>query len=320
MLLIISEVNDLSTSQVMKWLQHYNVKSLRINKEESINIEKILIANSSIECILNVRDFSFKLSDIKSYWYRRGNLINYYQLFKLPFNSFKKNVITHLNEEMSVVYNYIYDYLDDLPKIGSFKSRDANKLIVLKRAISVGLEIPSTWIVDSKGFKQYQLAEKQLITKSIFEGFTVDIEKLSFMTYTEEVKHQANEKEFYYSLFQEKIEKEADIRVFYLNGVCYSMAIMSQNDPQTQIDFRKYNRNKKARSFPFKLPKDIEFKITKLMTLCKLESGSLDLVLTRNNNFVFLEINPVGQFSMTSVPCNYYVEKKIALFYKSINQ
>jgi D-alanine-D-alanine ligase-like ATP-grasp enzyme len=43
-----------------------------------------------------------------------------------------------------------------------------------------------------------------------------------------------------------------------------------------------------------------------------LESGSIDMVFTQDGEFVFLEVNPIGQFGMTSYPCNYFLEKIIA--------
>ena len=46
----------------------------------------------------------------------------------------------------------------------------------------------------------------------------------------------------------------------------------------------------------------------------ELNSGSIDLILDKKNRFVFLEINPIGQFGMTSFPCNYSIEKEIAKY------
>ena len=62
---------------------------------------------------------------------------------------------------------------------------------------------------------------------------------------------------FFPTLFQQKIEKDFDIRVFYLDGICYSMAIFN-----SRVDFREdYSNN---RNVPIKLPKHIELKIHKL--------------------------------------------------------
>ena len=44
-----------------------------------------------------------------------------------------------------------------------------------------------------------------------------------------------------------------------------------------------------------------------------LETGSIDMVFTKDGHFVFLEVNPIGQFGMTSKPCNYFLERELAL-------
>jgi hypothetical protein len=44
----------------------------------------------------------------------------------------------------------------------------------------------------------------------------------------------------------------------------------------------------------------------------ELSTGSLDLVRCPDGRFVFLEVNPVGQFGMISQPCNYRLEKEVA--------
>lgn len=92
------------------------------------------------------------------------------------------------------------------------------------------------------------------------------------------------------------------------------MAIFSQLDDKTKLDFRNYNEENPNRNVPFKLPHEVENKLRNLFEQLDLNTGSIDLILTPKNDFVFLEINPVGQFGMTSYPCNYYLEKKIAKY------
>ena len=47
------------------------------------------------------------------------------------------------------------------------------------------------------------------------------------------------------------------------------------------------------------------------MKYVNLNTGSIDMIVTKENEYIFLEVNPVGQFGMVSQPCNYYLEKKI---------
>ena len=44
-------------------------------------------------------------------------------------------------------------------------------------------------------------------------------------------------------------------------------------------------------------------------------SGSIDYVLDAQNNLIFLEINPIGQFGFISNKCNLYIPKSIAEYF-----
>lgn len=120
--------------------------------------------------------------------------------------------------------------------------------------------------------------------------------------------------DFFPSLIQQQLDKAYELRIFYLHGNYYSMAIFSQSDQQTCVDFRKYNDKKPNRTVPFCLPSCIEEKIKCFMMTMNLNSGSIDMIVTKKNDYVFLEVNPVGQFGMVSGPCNYRLEKEIATY------
>jgi glutathione synthase/RimK-type ligase-like ATP-grasp enzyme len=116
------------------------------------------------------------------------------------------------------------------------------------------------------------------------------------------------------SLFQKYIKKKYEIRSFFLGGNFFSMAVMSQSDQKTMIDFRNYNYEKPNRYVPYKLPKVLEKKLQSLMYELNLKTGSIDLIFTEEGKYIFLEVNPIGQFGMTSYPCNYYLESEIAKY------
>jgi glutathione synthase/RimK-type ligase-like ATP-grasp enzyme len=93
------------------------------------------------------------------------------------------------------------------------------------------------------------------------------------------------------------------------------MAIFSQMDSKSRLDFRDVdvNGSHPNRMVPFTLPKNIRLKIDRLMKKLKLESGSIDMIVSPDNEYFFLEVNPVGQFNFISELCNYYIEKDIAI-------
>ena len=90
------------------------------------------------------------------------------------------------------------------------------------------------------------------------------------------------------------------------------MAIFSQGNQKTAIDFRNYDEVKRNRSVAFELPEDIKKKILHFMHEVELDTGSIDFILTPKKEYIFLEINPAGNIEMVSEPCNYYIEKRIA--------
>lgn len=92
------------------------------------------------------------------------------------------------------------------------------------------------------------------------------------------------------------------------------MAIFSQLDTESELDFRDVDVNgaHPNRMVPYQLPNDIGLRIRQLMKRLNLESGSIDMIVDDNDDYYFLEVNPVGQFNFVSEVCNYYIEKDIA--------
>lgn len=70
--------------------------------------------------------------------------------------------------------------------------------------------------------------------------------------------------------------------------------------------------------FHLRYLKFFEKKIQKFMNKIGLKTGSIDVILTPENEFYFLEINPTGQFGWVSQNCNFYLEKEIAKFLISV--
>lgn len=83
------------------------------------------------------------------------------------------------------------------------------------------------------------------------------------------------------------VKKSFEIRSFYLHGEFYSMAIFSQRNKQTSVDFRKYCTELPNKNEPFKLPDDIEEKLDKLYKKLDLNTGSADFIVDKEGNYVF---------------------------------
>jgi len=246
-------------------------------------------------------------------WNRRGKL----QL--IPQSMRNSGYSGHLNKEAFPVLEFLeQQWKKDKLLLGSYMEESLNnKILNLSVAIEVGLNIPETLVTNQKtdllGFYD---KNAPIITKCIVAEPRLPSENFFYQTpgtfVVDKSEIESLSDNFAPSLFQKYIEKKYEVRVFVTGNTFFSMAIFSQNDEQTKIDFRNYNREKPNRNIPFELPKKIKDKIRLFLIQKQMNQGSIDFIVTPENEFVFLEINPQGQLDWVSKNCNYYIEKHIA--------
>jgi ATP-GRASP peptide maturase of grasp-with-spasm system len=319
MILIISSSVDHTTTKILRWLQYSRTPFLRINGEDNISFLNIENNEISITCSNHI----IKLSQIKAVWYRReGFNFNFDFIVSDNLKDIDSAVTKHFTIcEQKDVEAYIHYRLQQIPHLSSYLTASVNKLSVLYEAQKLGLKIPNTLITTdgtslSKFINKY---DNNVINKSIGSSNTFLADGKDWGLYTNTVKEgdfTPNET-FFPSKFQNTIQKKYEIRTFIMDSKFYSMAIFSQKNNRTKIDFRKYDWDQPNRNVPFKLPDEIESRLLKLLKKFKLDCASIDLIVDEKNDFIFLEINPVGQFGMVSIPCNYFLDKKVAEFLKN---
>jgi glutathione synthase/RimK-type ligase-like ATP-grasp enzyme len=192
----------------------------------------------------------------------------------------------------------------------------------LSLAKKVGFRIPDTLITNKKEevLSFFNSKQKGIIAKAVGVGIPIkNIDGYHYyqIVFTKKLtinilSENLDSIRFCPSIFQEYIEKDIEIRTFFVDNEYYSMAIFSQNDNKTAIDYRNYNVEKPNRNVPFELPNEILLKLKKFAKKINCTTGSIDLILNKDSEFIFLEINPMGQYHWLSENCNYYIDKKIA--------
>ncbi|MDO8571688.1 MAG: grasp-with-spasm system ATP-grasp peptide maturase [bacterium] len=327
MILILSQSYlEVSTEQVMDWLENFGVPFMRINGEDIDRDLPIAFKLRGDCATVTFQDESLpiQMEDIKVVWHRRWRLqsrhhtlnLLHYSLSASPAKFAGAGAVTQLDDELAKVSGLLFRILDRAKWLGHPRTANPNKLLVLIEAAKVGLDTAVTLITtDKKQLGLFIEEHKRTITKACSNTPMLISKDDSYIGYTSELSPQIIDElpsRFFPSLFQECLNKDYELRIFYLDGQCYSMAIFSQNDDQTRTDFREYNYAKPNRCVPFLLPQEVSGKIVRLMRELRLETGSIDMVKTTDGRYVFLEVNPNGQFGMVSQPCNYFLERKIA--------
>jgi ATP-GRASP peptide maturase of grasp-with-spasm system len=316
MILIYTQANDYSTDDVIDYLGYYNAPFKRVNGSDPI--------------VDTSKAFSIDLSQSReqvysSVWNRRPvrKMFNPSVTEEMLINPEREKAIlpwiriTH-SKNMNDASEYAVLNHPNAKTLGTFDKNDVNKHLVISAALSNGVDVPASIFTNSKAdliaFKNKFPAG--IITKcnAVFM-MDYDNNSKTMALYTEIVRDEMiNElpELFFPTFFQEKLEKEFEIRTFYLNGKFFSMAMFTQRNAQTSVDFRRYDRENMNRRVPYQLPTALEQKLTAMMQEIGHNTGSMDIVKTKDGRLVFLEVNPVGQFGMTSVPCNYQLERHIA--------
>jgi ATP-GRASP peptide maturase of grasp-with-spasm system len=318
MVLILSESNDTTTSQVMEWLIAMGKTVLRLNECDKMTAFSIINGNAQLQFfqMSTQQQVAFDLNAVDMFWFRKRT----FNLKEWVGQQFGNACIEkYIDRELGVTAAYLHYLLSQKPNLAVLFTASMNKLVVNQMAVAVGLQIPA-YIISTQKAELYNFLANHndaCITKAISETFFIQVEGGFLVSYTEPANRQDlvdYGDNMMPVLLQNKVDKKYELRIFYLNGTCYSSAIFSQNDKQTQVDFRKYNYAKPNRTVPFSLPAAVAEKIHLLMQQLNLKTGSIDMLVDQNGGYIFLEVNPVGQFGMVSEPCNYFLEQKVAQF------
>ncbi|HCC30871.1 MAG TPA: hypothetical protein DEQ03_12605, partial [Marinilabiliales bacterium] len=228
MITIFSIEFDDSTNQVIDWLDYYSATWKRINSEDIEN---------EIEIIVKTHD-SNQLDKKNTVWFRK------WRKTTDEINHETKDVYIELNKgiEFEQFSNYLFHCHSNGYWLNHPNNLAYDKITQLNRAKTIGIEIPPTLFTNSKTeLLEFIKKYTAIITKPLNASILVQSRGKNLINYTRIVdKQEINQLEeyFYPSLFQKFIDKEFEIRSFYLEGNFYSMAIFSQNDERTKIDFR----------------------------------------------------------------------------------
>ncbi|WP_340064817.1 hypothetical protein [Ascidiimonas aurantiaca] len=311
MIVIISSQYDITTQIVIDWLYSLDTAFQLIYSEDVSNLETLGFSSDSY---LTINGIPFTKNTIV--WHRRG------RVRLLSYDHMKKETTyRYLKKEENALVKALELVLSKNVKkyIGSFLAEDENyKLYHLMIAKQVGLHIPETEITTSKAnLVAFKRKYGKIISKDLRYPVFIKLENTSCLNSagTIEVLDEDIEQlaDFFEPVYlQQLLPKAFEVRVFCIEEQVYAMAIFSQNNEKTQLDYRNYDPGLPNRCVPFKLPSVIEKKLKTFMNKAGLSTGSADFIVTKDNTYYFLEINPMGQLDWVSKNCNYHIEKNIA--------
>ena len=189
-------------------------------------------------------------------------------------------------------------YLDPIIKIEKAK----NKQLQLKIAQKIGLDIPRNLTTNNpEAVREFaQTCTEGMIAKMLSSFAIYGDRGQEKVVFTNQVKPEEIENLDGLHLcpmtFQEQIPKALELRTIIVGDRSFTASIDSQSNQKARHDWRRQGMAMIENWKAHKLPEDVREKLLKLMKYFGLNYGAIDFILTPDGRYVFLEINPVGEF------------------------
>ena len=308
--LLFTNKEDVTTDFVVQELKLRDIDFYRFNTEElSKTVEIDLDFEKERYQLIDKQDNKeYDLLKFTDIYYRRPELPKY------DDNELSEGEKAFLQVEIYYTLEGLYRLLAGKHWFNNvYAIRNAeNKIYQLLMAKDVGLTIPTTLISNHYDSIERFLEQGDHIIKPVHNARVMD-EKAPRIVYTSVITQTVKKEEVEYNInyLQNKIEKKYDVRATFVGRKCFAVAIESQLMEETQVDWR--NGEHILQHTPIELPKDIENKCILLMERLGLNYGAIDIVLDKQGNYVFLEINPNGQWAwiehLTGLPISKEIVK-----------
>ncbi|MBW4614194.1 MAG: MvdD family ATP-grasp ribosomal peptide maturase [Desmonostoc vinosum HA7617-LM4] len=237
------------------------------------------------------------LNEVSSVWYRRIAIGA-----KIPQTMDKQMRQASMQESRVTIQGMITSirgfHLDSLPSIRLAE----NKQLQLQVAREIGLDTPLTLTTNNPvAVKQFaQECEHGIVTKMLSSFAIYDKQGQEQVVFTNPVTpedlNNLDGLRYCPMTFQEKVPKALELRTTIVGKRIFTAAVDSQALQKAHHDWRRQGIALLDAWKPYQLPQDVEEKLLKLMAHFGLNYGAIDIIVTPDDRYIFLEVNPVGEF------------------------
>lgn len=229
----------------------------------------------------------------------------YYRKPRLPsLNDYEFSYQNMIAKDIIAVINGLVDDFDGkvLTKPCILRKTE-NKIYQLIYAERNGWMIPNSYIGNSN-VKATELLKEKAIIKPISMGKLVcgDSIEIYQTNYFNEFDEDISLTPVY---LQQYITKQYEVRMTWINDHVYPVKI----DSKDKLDWRK---DYSGHSYSMiECPTFIMDKCRSMMSDFELKFGAFDFIVNENDEWVFLEVNPNGQWQWLEQALNLQISKKI---------
>lgn len=263
------------------------------NENQTGTIEVVELGDDSNSTI------TVNICDVKVAWYLRVNRAVRISEINETANRFKwSETLSALNSVLHILPCKWINTFESIERLNS------NKLLQQLYAVKADLKTPDT-IMSNCAKTVSNFCEKhggRVLIKSI-GNTNLDADGrmvlYSEIFKTDELSCSSDAIRACPVYAQEYIPKRYEYRVMVIGDEVLACRIDSQASKKTSIDWRYYDFDNVAH-VSVKLPTEISAKLLAFMRSVNLGYGAIDMIETPHGDFVFLEVNPSGQWDWIS--------------------
>lgn len=296
-ILIVTNKMDLTADMVILALQERNIPYARFNTEDFPQRVKLAwkLWLGGIEGFLELPRARVQLSLIRSVWFRRP--VSPVVSSDISDVGIKEFAQRESQEALSGLWRTLDCFWMSHPDAINKASYKPWQLKVAQR---MGFQVPKSLISNSPTMVEQfrQDCGGRIIAKTLHSGLieTEDGTKVIFTTPVEAVDLSTDGSvELAPILFQEYVSKETELRVTVIGNSIFAAEIGSQSVQGAEHDWRRAAPGT-LRFRSVRLPGIIADSCIHLVSQLGLAFGAIDMIKTPDQRYVFLELNPNGQW------------------------
>ena len=292
--LIITNDHDEHADAVTLELTKRDVPVFRFHPEDfphacSVSIE---IQDGRIRGELRNADHRVAFDDICAAWFRRSR-----NLFEGRISRTSEKLDNYVKAQSTATVIAVCAGLQTLWVSHPFQLRRGEvKALQLAEASKAGLKTPHTLIsndvaqatsfVEALGDTECAIKPLMALGVTDEQGFRLPL------TTTLPPGHSLESTALAPTMFQPYVDKAFELRCVVIGERIFCAKMDSQADEKSRIDWRGGDPKHEI----FTLPDDVQASLHRLMDSFGLNFASLDMIVTPEGEYVFLELNPNGQW------------------------
>ncbi len=313
--LVFTTSNERNVTRVLQLLKPRQY--LRVDTDDILKFEILFKAeNGTIRWALRTPKGQINSTEINAIWYRRPKKLVAVEELTGQEQQFAENEINKSVKSLLSTINGTNVYWMNHPR--SLWEFEYNKPLQEMIAAEVGFRVPATLITNKKDevLNFFDKHKGEVIIKT-FGGTSLEDENgKPIVIYTNRLKRKdielfGDEIRYCPVMLQNYIPKKLELRITVVGRSCFTCAIYSQSSDITRDDWRRYDPDK-VRHEPWELPPEINDKILAFMDQAHLTFAAIDLILTPEGEFVWLEANPNGQWQWIEFLTGLPIDQAIA--------